>query len=86
VTSSSARASNYGASRSEVGATQGLDIHLIGAGNSAGQAAIYFANHARKVTLVVRGASLEESMSHYLIEQLRHKSNIAVELQSEVRI
>ena len=64
--------------------TQGLDIHLIGAGNSAGQAAIYFANHARKVTLIVRGASLEDSMSHYLIEQLRGKSNIAVELQSEV--
>jgi thioredoxin reductase (NADPH) len=74
----------YGASRSEVSATQGLDIHLIGAGNSAGQAAIYFANHARKVTLVVRGASLEDSMSHYLIEQLRRKSNIAVELQAEV--
>ena len=74
----------YGASRSEVSATQGLDIHLIGAGNSAGQAAIYFANHARTVTLIVRGASLEDSMSHYLIEQLRRKSNIAVELQAEV--
>ncbi len=38
---------SYGAARSEAGATHGLDIHLIGAGNSAGQAAIYFANHAR---------------------------------------
>jgi thioredoxin reductase (NADPH) len=74
----------YGASRSEVSSTQGLDIHLIGAGNSAGQAAIYFASHARKVTLIVRGKSLENSMSHYLIEQLRGKSNIAVQLQSEV--
>jgi len=74
----------YGASRSEVSATQGLDIYLIGAGNSAGQAAIYFANHARKVTLIVRGKSLEDSMSHYLIEQLRGKSNVAVQLQSEV--
>jgi thioredoxin reductase (NADPH) len=74
----------YGAARSEVGATHGLDIHLIGAGNSAGQAALYFANHARKVTLIVRGDSLEKSMSHYLIEQLRGKSNIAVQLQSEV--
>ena len=46
----------YGASRSEVSSTQGLDIHLVGAGNSAGQAAIYFANHARKVTLLVRGS------------------------------
>jgi thioredoxin reductase (NADPH) len=68
-----------------VSATQGLDIHLIGAGNSAGQAAIYFANHARNVTLVVRGASLEDSMSHYLIEQLKAKSNIAIQLQSEVQ-
>ena len=75
----------YGASRSEVSATQGQDIHLIGAGNSAGQAAIYFANHARKVTLLVRGASLEDSMSHYLIEQLKGKSNIAIQLQSEVQ-
>jgi thioredoxin reductase (NADPH) len=75
----------YGASRSEVSATQGLDIHLIGAGNSAGQAAIYFANHARKVTLVARGALLEDSMSRYLIEQIRGKSNIAVQLQSEVQ-
>jgi thioredoxin reductase (NADPH) len=74
----------YGAARSEVSATQGLDIHLIGAGNSAGQAAIYFASHARRVTLIVRGASLEDSMSHYLTEQIRGKSNIAVELQSEV--
>ncbi len=74
----------YGAARSEAGATHGLDIHLVGAGNSAGQAALYFANHARKVTLVVRGDSLEKSMSHYLIEQLRGKSNVAVQLRSEV--
>lgn len=74
----------YGASRSEVSATQGLDIHLIGAGNSAGQAALYFAGHARKVTLIVRGTSLEGSMSHYLMDQIRGKPNIAVELQSEV--
>ena len=60
----------YGAARSEASATHGLDVHLIGAGNSAGQAALYFANHARTVTLVVRGDSLEKSMSRYLIEQL----------------
>ena len=61
----------YGAARSEASATHGLDVHLVGAGNSAGQAALYFANHARTVTLLVRGESLESSMSHYLIEQLR---------------
>jgi len=75
----------YGASRSEASAMQGQDIHLIGAGNSAGQAAMFFANHARTVSLVVRGDSLEKSMSHYLIEQIRSKSNIRVELHSEVR-
>ena len=74
----------YGAARSEASATHGLDVHLIGAGNSAGQAALYFANHARKVTLVVRGNSLEKSMSRYLIEQLDGQSNIAVQLGSEV--
>jgi thioredoxin reductase (NADPH) len=74
----------YGASRSEASATHGLDIHLIGAGNSAGQAALHFANHARTVTLIVRGDALEKSMSHYLIEQLRGRSNVVVELQSEI--
>jgi len=74
----------YGAARGEAGATHGLDVHLIGAGNSAGQAALYFANHARTVTLVVRGASLESSMSRYLIEQLGTKSNVTVQPRSEV--
>jgi thioredoxin reductase (NADPH) len=75
----------YGASRSEAGAMHGLDIHLIGSGNSAGQAALFFSNHARTVTLVCRGDALEKGMSHYLIEQLRSKSNIAAELRSEVQ-
>jgi thioredoxin reductase (NADPH) len=74
----------YGASRSEAASTQGQDIHLIGAGNSAGQAALFFANHARSVTFVVRGDGLEKSMSHYLIEQIRGKPNIHVALNSEV--
>jgi thioredoxin reductase (NADPH) len=74
----------YGAARSEAIGTHGLDVHLIGAGNSAGQAALYFANHARTVTLVVRGDSLEKSMSHYLIAQLASKSNVKVRLRSEV--
>jgi thioredoxin reductase (NADPH) len=74
----------YGAARSEASATHGLDVYLIGAGNSAGQAALYFANHARRVTLVVRSDSLEKSMSRYLIEQLGGKSNVTVRLRSEV--
>jgi len=75
----------YGAARSEASLMQGLDIHLIGAGNSAGQAAMFFANHARTVTLLVRGDSLEKSMSQYLIDQIRAKSNIKVALGCEVR-
>ena len=74
----------YGAAKSDASATQGLDIHLIGAGNSAGQAALHFAGHARTVTLVVRGDALEASMSRYLIEQIRSKANIRVALRSEV--
>ncbi|ACC73709.1 FAD-dependent oxidoreductase [Paraburkholderia phymatum] len=74
----------YGASRSEASATHGLDVYLIGGGNSAGQAALYFANHARMVTLVLRGDSLEKSMSRYLVEQLHGKTNVAVRLRSEV--
>jgi thioredoxin reductase (NADPH) len=75
----------YGASRSEASVTHGRDIHLIGAGNSAGQAALYFANHARTVTLVARGDALEKGMSRYLIEQLRTKSNVTIASRSEVR-
>jgi thioredoxin reductase (NADPH) len=74
----------YGAERSEASATHGLDVYLVGGGNSAGQAALHFANHARMVTLVVRGDALEKSMSRYLIEQLGAKSNVTVQLRSEV--
>jgi thioredoxin reductase (NADPH) len=74
----------YGAARSEAEAMHGLDLYLIGAGNSAGQAALHFANHARSVTLVVRGDSLAKSMSQYLVDQVRRQSNIGVLLKSEV--
>jgi thioredoxin reductase (NADPH) len=75
----------YGAARSEAGMTQGLDVHLIGAGNSAGQAAMFFANHARSVTLIVRGDSLRKSMSQYLVDQVEGKANIRVALGAEVQ-
>ena len=74
----------YGAAPSDAGLAQGNDVYLIGAGNSAGQAAIFFSTHARTVTLLVRGESLAESMSHYLIEQIATKANIRVETHSEV--
>ena len=75
----------YGASRSEASSTYGQDIYLIGAGNSAGQAAVFFSSYARSVTLLVRGDSLAKSMSYYLIEKLKTKANVALELRSEVR-
>jgi thioredoxin reductase (NADPH) len=74
----------YGAARSDASLAQGNDVYLIGAGNSAGQSAIFFSNHARSVTLLVRGESLAASMSHYLIEQIATKTNIRVETRSEV--
>ena len=67
---------SYGAARSEAPNTHGLDVHIVGAGNSAGQAALFFANHARSVTILCRGDNLEKGMSRYLIDQLATRSNI----------
>jgi thioredoxin reductase (NADPH) len=69
---------SYGAARSEAVNAHGLDIHIVGAGNSAGQAALYFANHARSVTILCRGDGPEKSMSRYLIDQLTTRPNIRV--------
>ena len=74
----------YGAARSDASVAAGNDVYLVGAGNSAGQAAMFFSGHARSVTLLVRGEALEASMSTYLIEQIATKANIRVETQSEV--
>src|SRR6266568_2395121 len=74
----------YGAARSEAPNVHGLDIHIVGAGNSAGQAAMFFSAHARSVTILYRGESLEKSMSHYLIDQLATRSNIDVLFHTEV--
>ncbi len=74
----------YGAARSDAPMTHGLDVHIVGAGNSAGQAAIHFASHARSVTIVCRADALEKSMSHYLVEQIEAQSNIGAALRSEV--
>jgi thioredoxin reductase (NADPH) len=74
----------YGAAQTEALGTRGKDVFLIGGGNSAGQAAMFFANYARSVTLLVRGSSLEKSMSYYLIQQLATKHNITVETGTSV--
>jgi thioredoxin reductase (NADPH) len=74
----------YGAARSDAAIAKGADVCIIGAGNSAGQAAIFFSRHARSVTMLVRGESLEASMSRYLIDQIGANDDIRVETRSEV--
>ncbi|MEP7280552.1 MAG: FAD-dependent oxidoreductase [Rubrivivax sp.] len=74
----------YGAARSEVSSAHGQDVFLIGAGNSAGQAALHFANYARRVVLLVRGGALAKSMSQYLVDQIGRKANITVQVHAEV--
>ncbi|HEV3486458.1 MAG TPA: NAD(P)/FAD-dependent oxidoreductase, partial [Vicinamibacterales bacterium] len=75
---------SYGAARSEASNVHGLDIHIVGAGNSAGQAALFFSTHARSVTIMCRGDSLEKSMSRYLVDQVEARSNINVMFRTEV--
>lgn len=75
---------HYGAARSDATLARGADVCIVGAGNSAGQAALFFSRHARSVTLIVRAASLEASMSRYLIDQLGANDGIRVDTRSEV--
>jgi thioredoxin reductase (NADPH) len=75
---------SYGAARSEAPSTHGLDVHIVGAGNSAGQAALFFSTHARSVTILCRGDGIEKSMSRYLVDQLATRPNIRTRLWCEV--
>ena len=74
----------YGAARSEALNTHGLDVHIVGAGNSAGQAAMFFSTHARSVTILCRGEGLEKSMSRYLVDQIASRANIDVRARTEL--
>ncbi len=74
----------YGASRMEAGSVVGKDIFIVGGGNSAGQAAMFFSSYARSVTVLVRGAGLKLTMSQYLIEQIGHRRNITIEPYTQV--
>lgn len=74
----------YGASLAEAAAYRGQDIFVVGAANSAGQGALFFARFAAKVTMLVRGDSLEKDMSHYLIQQIRATPNLEVLLHTEL--
>jgi thioredoxin reductase (NADPH) len=74
----------YGAALTESNSCANEEIYLIGGANSAGQAAMHFARHASKVHMLVRGESLEKSMSKYLIDQIARTPNIIVETHTEV--
>jgi thioredoxin reductase (NADPH) len=72
----------YGAATTEARSCAGQHVVIIGGANSAGQAAVYFSSYAHQVTMLVRGAALERSMSHYLIEQLAALPNVTVLTES----
>src|SRR4051812_15852517 len=74
----------YGSASTEAQACAGEDVYIVGGANSAGQAAVFFSRHARSVTILVRGESLERSMSHYLIEQLAQIDNVRVRVGTTV--
>ncbi|MDX6689147.1 MAG: thioredoxin reductase [Solirubrobacteraceae bacterium] len=72
----------YGAAMTEARSCADQHVVVIGGANSAGQAAVHFSGYASRVTMLVRGASLATSMSHYLIEQLSTLPNVEVRTQS----
>jgi thioredoxin reductase (NADPH) len=72
----------YGAAMTEARSCAEQHVVVIGGANSAGQAAVYFADYAGRVTMLVRGPSLERSMSHYLIEQLSTRPNVTVRTET----
>jgi thioredoxin reductase (NADPH) len=74
----------YGAGPSEAVTCSGCRVTIVGGGNSAGQAVIRFSRYASQVTLLVRGRSLEASMSQYLISQVNGLGNVEVRTNTEV--
>ena len=80
----SGRGVYYGANASEANQCQGEEVYVVGAANSAGQAALNMSRFAERVVLVVRAASLVSTMSQYLIARLATTPNITVRYSSEV--
>ena len=74
----------YGSTLTEATACAGQEVYIVGGANSAGQAAVYLARHAQSVTLLVRGPSLEKSMSYYLIQQIAGIPAISVRTCTDV--
>ena len=75
----------YGAAKSEARRVAGQRIHLIGGGNSAGQAAMFFSYYAEHVSIVIRGDDLSKSMSSYLIAELKTRPNVSLITKTEVQ-
>ena len=78
------RGVHYGSNAGQAAACAGDEVYVVGAANSAGQAVLNLARHARRVTLVVRGESLEASMSQYLFERIRADERLRVLCRTEV--
>jgi thioredoxin reductase (NADPH) len=74
----------YGATASEAGQCEGEDVYVVGAANSAGQAALNMVRFAKRVVLVVRAPTLEATMSRYLVERILATANIEVRYRSEI--
>jgi thioredoxin reductase (NADPH) len=74
----------YGAAQAEARRVAGRRIHLLGGGNSAGQAAMFFSDFADHVSIIIRSSDIEATMSHYLIAELSTRPNISVIPNSEV--
>jgi thioredoxin reductase (NADPH) len=74
----------YGSATTEGPACAGMEVYVIGGANSAGQAAVYFSRHAKRVHMLVRGPSLTATMSSYLIDQIEGIDNIEVHTCTQV--
>ena len=74
----------YGSALTEAPNCAEQDVYIVGGANSAGQSAVYLSHSARSVTLLVRGKSLQDSMSYYLIQQIANIPNIKVRTQTVV--
>ena len=80
----SGRGVYYGSATTEGPSCAGQEVYIIGGANSAGQAAVYFSKHAKRVHMLVRGPSLEATMSSYLIAQIGDIDNIEVHTCTQV--
>ena len=74
----------YGAGASEAELCEGEHVFMIGGGNSAGQASMHFAKFAKKVTVVVRGKALKDTLSRYLVDRIMATKNVEVLTETEV--